>query len=84
MEAFAVAIQSVINDSGFLAFTTGNAIMILVGLILLYLAFAKEFEPLLLVRLRLVVYLLIFLVMVSKKALWHLLAQVSPKKSSHL
>ena len=31
MEAFAVAIQSVITDSGFLAFTTGNAIMILVG-----------------------------------------------------
>lgn len=50
MEAFAVAIQSVITDSGFLAFTTGNAIMILVGLILLYLAFAKEFEPLLLDR----------------------------------
>ena len=48
MEAFAVAIQSVINDSGFLAFELGNAIMILVGLILLYLAFAKEFEPLLL------------------------------------
>ena len=48
MEAFAVAIQSVITDSGFLAFTTDNAIMILVGLILLYLAFAKEFEPLLL------------------------------------
>ena len=48
MEAFAVAIQSVINDSGFLAFTTYNAIMILVGLILLYLAFAREFEPLLL------------------------------------
>ena len=42
MEAFAVAIQSVITDSGFLAFTTGNAIMILVGLILLYLAFAKR------------------------------------------
>ena len=62
MEAFAVAIQSVITDSGFLAFTTGNAIMILVGLILLYLAFAREFEPLLLVRLRLVVYLLTFLV----------------------
>ena len=48
MEAFAVAIQSVINDSGFLAFSAGNAIMILVGLILLYLAFAREFEPLLL------------------------------------
>ena len=48
MEAFAVAIQSVLNDSGFLAFEPGNAIMILVGLILLYLAFAREFEPLLL------------------------------------
>ena len=48
MEAFAVAIQSVINDSGFLAFSAGNAIMILVGLLLLYLAFAREFEPLLL------------------------------------
>lgn len=36
MDAFAVAIQSVITDSGFIAFTTGNAIMILVGLLLLF------------------------------------------------
>ena len=84
MEAFAVAIQSVINDSGFLAFTTYNAIMILVGLILLYLAFAREFEPLLLGPIALVVYLLISLVTASKKVLWHLLAQVSLKKSFHL
>ena len=59
--------------------------MILVGLILLYLAFAKEFEPLLLGPIAFgCVLLLIFLVMASKKALWHLLVQVSLKKSSHL
>lgn len=46
--AFAVALQAVWADSGFTGFTGGNAIMILVGLILLYLAFAKGFEPLLL------------------------------------
>ena len=46
--AFAVALQAVWADSGFTAFTLGNAIMILVGLVLLYLAFAKGFEPLLL------------------------------------
>jgi oxaloacetate decarboxylase beta subunit/glutaconyl-CoA decarboxylase len=46
--AFSVALQAVWADSGFTAFTTGNAIMIAVGLILLYLAFAKGFEPLLL------------------------------------
>ena len=74
MEAFAVAIQSVINDSGFLAFTTGNAIMILVGLILLYLAFAREFEPLLLGPVRLVVYLPIFLVTVSKRGVMALIS----------
>lgn len=48
MDAFAVALQSVWTDSGFAAFTVGNAIMIAVGIILLYLAFAKGFEPLLL------------------------------------
>lgn len=48
MEAFVVALQSVWNDSGFAAFTIGNGIMILVGLILLYLAFEKKYEPLLL------------------------------------
>ena len=48
MDAFFVAIMSVWNDSGFAAFTTGNAIMMLVGIILLYLAIGKGFEPLLL------------------------------------
>ena len=48
MEAFVVALQSVWNDSGFAAFTMGNAIMMLVGVILLYLAIGKGFEPLLL------------------------------------
>ncbi|MCD2435749.1 sodium ion-translocating decarboxylase subunit beta [Acidaminococcus sp. NSJ-142] len=48
MDAFLVALASVINDSGFVAFTTGNAIMMLVGCVLLYLAIVKGFEPLLL------------------------------------
>ena len=46
--AFLVSIQAVWNDSGFAAFTGGNAIMIAVGCILLYLAFEKGYEPLLL------------------------------------
>ena len=48
MEAFVVALQSVWNDSGFSALTMGHAIMMLVGIILLYLAIGKGFEPLLL------------------------------------
>jgi carboxybiotin decarboxylase len=48
MDAFVVALMSVWNDSGFAAFTVGNAIMMLVGIVLLYLALAKGFEPLLL------------------------------------
>ena len=48
LNAFAVSLQAVWNDSGFSAFTMGNGIMILVGLVLLYMAFVKEFEPLLL------------------------------------
>ena len=48
MDAFIVALQAIWNDSGFAAFTIGNAIMILVGCILLYLALGKGFEPLLL------------------------------------
>jgi len=48
LSAFSVSLQSVWNDSGFAAFTVGNGIMILVGLVLLYLAIVKEFEPLLL------------------------------------
>ena len=46
--AFMVSIGAVWNDSGFAAFTGGNAIMIAVGCILLYLAFEKGYEPLLL------------------------------------
>ena len=48
LNAFAVSLQSVWSDSGFASFTVGNGIMILVGLVLLYLAIVKEFEPLLL------------------------------------
>ena len=46
--AFSVSLQSVWNDSGFSSITSVNIIMILVGCILLYMAFAKEYEPLLL------------------------------------
>ena len=46
--AFSVSIASVWNDSGFAGFTVGNGIMVMVGFVLLYLAFVKEFEPLLL------------------------------------
>ena len=48
INAFSVSLQAVWNDSGFSVFTMGNGIMILVGLVLLYLAIVKEFEPLLL------------------------------------
>jgi len=48
MDAFVVALMSVWNDSGFAAFSMGNGIMMLVGIILLYLALGKGFEPLLL------------------------------------
>ena len=48
MEAFSVALASVWSDSGFTAFTGGNAIMVVVGILLLYMAIGKGFEPLLL------------------------------------
>ncbi len=48
MEAFLVALSSVWADSGFSALTGGHVIMIIVGLILLYMAIGKGFEPLLL------------------------------------
>ncbi|MBR5486951.1 MAG: sodium ion-translocating decarboxylase subunit beta, partial [Phascolarctobacterium sp.] len=48
MEAFIVALASVWADSGFSALTGGHVIMIIVGLILLYMAIGKGFEPLLL------------------------------------
>ena len=46
--AFGVSLQAIADSSGFSAFTGGHLIMIIVGLVLLYLAFAKDFEPLLL------------------------------------
>ncbi|WP_418304868.1 sodium ion-translocating decarboxylase subunit beta [Phascolarctobacterium succinatutens] len=48
MEAFLVALSSVWADSGFSALTGGHVIMIVVGLVLLYMAIGKGFEPLLL------------------------------------
>ena len=47
-EAFIVALASVWNDSGFSALTGGHVIMITVGIVLLYMAIGKGFEPLLL------------------------------------
>ena len=46
--AFSVSIASVWNDSGFSALTGGHVIMMIVGCFLLYMAFVKEYEPLLL------------------------------------
>lgn len=48
MDGFLRALTSVWTDSGFAALTWENMVMILVGLVLLYLAIAKEYEPLLL------------------------------------
>ncbi|MCI5836279.1 MAG: sodium ion-translocating decarboxylase subunit beta [Veillonellaceae bacterium] len=48
MTDFIIAVQSVWNDSGLVAYTWQHAVMTLVGIILIYLAFVKEFEPLLL------------------------------------
>ena len=48
MDGFMRALVSVWTDSGFSNLTWENAVMILVGLVLLYLAIAKEYEPLLL------------------------------------
>ena len=48
MDGFLRALTSVWTDSGFSNLTWENGVMILVGLILLYLAIAKEYEPLLL------------------------------------
>ena len=44
MEALIVSLQSVWNDSGFEGLTSGNVIMLLVGLILLYLAIGRGFD----------------------------------------
>ncbi len=48
MDGFMRALASVWRDSGFAALTWENIVMIGVGLVLLYLAISKEYEPLLL------------------------------------
>ena len=48
MDGFMRALVSVWTDSGFAALPWENCVMILVGLVLLYLSIAKEYEPLLL------------------------------------
>ena len=48
MEQFTSALISVWTDSGYANLTWQNMVMMLVGIILLYLAIAKEYEPLLL------------------------------------
>ena len=48
MDGFMRALVSVWTDSGFAGLTWENCVMILVGVILLYLAIAKDYEPLLL------------------------------------
>lgn len=48
MELYITALKGVVEQSGFLALSQGNFIMLIVSFILLYLAIAKGFEPLLL------------------------------------
>lgn len=48
MDLYIAALKGVIEQSGFVALTWGNLTMLLVSFILLYLAIAKDFEPLLL------------------------------------
>ena len=45
MDALIVSLQSVWNDSGFEGLTSGNVIMLIVGLVLLYLLSAKGLSP---------------------------------------
>ncbi len=49
MGIYLQSLSSVLAQSGFAGLTTGNLIMLVVGLVLLYLAIGKGFEPLLLV-----------------------------------
>ena len=48
MDQFLTALVSVWTDSGFVALTWQNIVMMIVGCVLLYLAIAKNYEPLLL------------------------------------
>jgi oxaloacetate decarboxylase beta subunit len=49
MGLYLQSLTSVVAQSGFAGLTTGNIIMLVVGLVLLYMAIGKGFEPLLLV-----------------------------------
>ena len=49
MGIYIESLSSVLSQSGFAGLTTGNLVMLIVGLVLLYLAIGKGFEPLLLV-----------------------------------
>ncbi|MDD4160275.1 MAG: sodium ion-translocating decarboxylase subunit beta, partial [Synergistaceae bacterium] len=48
MELYLNALKGVVDQSGIIALSGGNLIMLLVSFVLLYLAIAKGFEPLLL------------------------------------
>ena len=48
MELYLTALKGLITQSGLVGLTTGNIIMLVVALVLLYLAIGKGFEPLLL------------------------------------
>ncbi|HQA55414.1 MAG TPA: sodium ion-translocating decarboxylase subunit beta, partial [Synergistaceae bacterium] len=48
MELYLSALKGVIDQSGIIALSEGNLLMLFVSFILMYLAIAKDFEPLLL------------------------------------
>ena len=48
MGLYRIALQGVLSQSGFAGLTSGNLVMLAVAFVLLYLATAKDFEPLLL------------------------------------
>lgn len=48
MELYKIALNGVFAQSGFAGLSSGNLVMLLVSFVLLYLAIAKDFEPLLL------------------------------------
>ena len=48
MELYKIALNGVFSQSGFAGLSSGNLVMLLVSFVLLYLAIAKDFEPLLL------------------------------------
>ena len=48
MELYKIALNGVFSQSGFAGLSSGNLVLLLVSFVLLYLAIAKDFEPLLL------------------------------------